>query len=55
MMDNLILWMFVRVARWLIFGHVREIAKIDYYLRLFRPFTWNNSTLTGRIFMKFGI
>jgi hypothetical protein len=36
---------------------VRNIAQSDYQLRLVsvHPFAWNNSALTGRIFMKFGI
>jgi hypothetical protein len=39
--------------------YVRKIAKSDYYLRHIFPSVrlsaWNNSALTGRIFVKFDI
>jgi hypothetical protein len=46
-------------AKYLVFRHVRKIAKSDYQLRhvcpFVRPTAWNNSASTGRIFMKFDI
>jgi hypothetical protein len=41
------------------FRNVRKIAKSDYYLRYVCPSVrlsaWNNSALTGRVFVKFDI
>ena len=46
---------FIRACTQRIFRRVRKIAKSDCKLRYIRPSAWNNSTPTGRIFMKFYI
>jgi len=38
-----------------IIRRVRKIANSDYWLRHVLLSAWNNSALTGRIFIKFGI
>jgi len=50
---------FIRGKARMCFRHVSKIAKSDYYLLHVCPSVrlsaWNNSTLNGRIFMKFDI
>ena len=43
------------VSLFAVFRSVRKIAEGNYKLRHVRPFAWNNSATTGRIFVKFHI